>query len=272
MQVADLGSVQKTLLLPLWGRAVEAQKQNPMLVDEAAVRIVRDVGYDFSTITASMSFVTQLAWVVRCVHTDRTLRTLLSQYPEVTVVNLGCGLDTTFERVDNGRLQWFDLDLPDVIALRRTFIRESERRRFLSASLLNTNWLECVEHDRPVFFVALGVLYYIPEHHVKSLLTAIADTVPSSLLLFDACSQTGLQIANKRVIRDSGMSEDAKLVWAPEDPREIERWDKRIVLLESYPLFRGVKRGRSIKQKWGMFLSDTLGVMSMVHLRIGANV
>jgi hypothetical protein len=46
------------------------------------------------------------------------------------------------------------------------------------------------------------------------------------------------------------MGEDARLVWALDDPREIERWDKGIVLLEAYPLFRGAKRGRSIKQKW----------------------
>ena len=271
MQAADLGSVQKTLLLPLWGRAVETQKPNPVLIDEAAVRIMRDVGYDFSTITARMSFVSQLAWVARCVHADRTLRTFLDKHPEATVVNLGCGLDTTFERVDNGRVQWFDLDLPDVIALRRNFIGESERRRFLSASLLDTNWLACVNHGRPVFFVALGVLYYIAGPSVESLLTAIADCVPSSELLFDACSQTGLRIANKRVIQDGGMSEEAKLVWALEDPREVQRWDKRIELMESYRLFRGVKSGHTVKQMWGMFLSDALGVMSMVHLRIGAS-
>ena len=271
MQATDLGSVQKTLLLPLWGRAVETRKPNPMLLDEAAVRIIGDVGYDFSTIAARMSFVTQLAWVARCLHADRTLRALLSEHPEAAVVNLGCGLDTTFERVDNGRLRWFDLDLPDVIALRRLFICESERRRFVSASLLETNWLECLDREHLVFFLALGVLYYIQEDALKSLLTAIADAVPSSQLLFDACSQTGLRIANQRVIRDGGMSKDARLVWALENPREIEGWDKRIALLESYPLFRGVKRGRSFKEKWGMLMSDTLRVMSMVHLRIGAH-
>ena len=272
MQAADLEGVQKTLVLPLWGRAVETRKPNPMLVDEAAARIVRDAGYDFSTIAARMSFITQLAWVVRCVHTDRTLRAFLERYPDATVVNLGCGLDTTFERVDNGRLQWFDLDLPDVIALRRRFIRESGRRRFLSASLLDANWLEGIDRDRPVFFAALGVFYYIPEDRLKAFLKAIADGVPAGELLFDACSEFGLRTANKRVIRDGGMSEDARLVWALEDPRELERWDERIGLLKSYPLFRGMKRGRSLKEKWGMLMSDKLRVMSMVHLRVGAGV
>jgi len=272
MQVADLGSVQKTLLLPLWGRAVETRKPNPMLVDEAAVRIVDDVGYDFSTIAARMSPITQMAWVVRCVHTDRALREFLARHPDATVVNLGCGLDTTFERVDNGRVQWFDLDLPDVIGLRRRFIHEGDRRRFLSSSMLDTSWLECVDRKRPLFFTALGVFYYIPEHRLKPFLKTLADTVPAGELLFDACSATGLRIANKRVIRDGGMSESAALVWSIEDPRDIERWDERIALMESYPLFRGMKHGRNLKQKWGMLMSDALHIMSMVRLQIGARI
>lgn len=270
MRLADLGSVQKTLVLPLWGRAVETRKRNPMLVDEAAVRIMEDLDYDFSTIAAKMSPITQMAWVVRCVHTDRTLREFLARHPDGAVVNLGCGLDTTFERVDNGRVQWFDLDLPDVIALRRIFIQESERRRFLSLSLLDTSWLERVDRSRPLFFVALGVLYYIPETHLKIFLKTVANTVSAGELLFDACSGTGLRIANKRVIRDSGMGESAALVWPLDDPHEITQWDGRIVPMEFYPLFRGMKKGRSLKQKWGMLLSDTLRVMSMVRLRIGA--
>ncbi|HTS64114.1 MAG TPA: class I SAM-dependent methyltransferase [Candidatus Acidoferrales bacterium] len=272
MQVADLGSVQKTLLLPLWGRAVESRKPHPMLVDETAVRIAGEIGYDFSTIAAGMSPITQMAWVVRCVHTDRTVREFLARCPDATVVNLGCGLDTTFERVDNGRVRWFDLDLPDVIGLRRRFIHESERRRFLASSLLETSWLESVDRGRPMFFAALGVLYYIPEDRLRAFLKTIAGAIPAGELLFDACSATGLRIANQRVIRAGGMSESAALVWSIEDARELERWDERIGLMESYPLFRGMKHGRSLKQKWGMFMADTLRVMSMVRLRVGAGI
>jgi len=73
------------------------------------------------------------------------------------------------------------------------------------------------------------------------------------------------------VIRDGGMSESAALVWSLDDPREIERWDPRIALMEAYPLFRGMKYG-NLKQKWGMLMSDALHIMSMVHLRIGARI
>jgi O-methyltransferase involved in polyketide biosynthesis len=271
MSATELGSVQKTLFLPLWGRAVETRKPNPLLVDDTAIRIIDKVGYDFSTIAERMSFVSQLAWVVRSLHTDRALRTFLAQYPEATVVNLGCGLDTTFERVDNGRVQWLDLDLPDVIALRRQFIEETDRRRFIASSLLDTDWLRGLNVDGPLFFAAMGVLYYIREHELRSFLKTLADKFEMSELLFDACSAFGLRTANRRVIRDGGMDESAILVWSLEKPVHLERWDQRITLIDAYPMFRGMKHGRSLKEKWGMLLSDTLRAMSMVHLRIGAS-
>src|SRR5215468_8482667 len=110
MTARELRSVQKTLLLPLWGRAVEARKARPFLLDATADRIITGIDYDFSAIARNISYITRLARIARSLHTDRTTRTFLDRHPEATVVNLGCGLDTTFERVDNGRLRWFDLD------------------------------------------------------------------------------------------------------------------------------------------------------------------
>jgi O-methyltransferase involved in polyketide biosynthesis len=116
--------VQKTLLLPLWGRAVETRKSHPLLEDRAAARIIDSIDYDFSTIAGNINPVTQYAWIARSIHIDRTIRRFLRDYPKATVVNLGCGLDTTYDRVDNGSLHWYDLDLPDVIELRRRFVQE----------------------------------------------------------------------------------------------------------------------------------------------------
>jgi O-methyltransferase involved in polyketide biosynthesis len=160
---AALGSIQKTLLLPLWGRAVETNKPRPLLTDPMAVRIVDSIDYDFSTIAANISFVTQLAWIARSLHIDRTVREFLQQQPAATIVNLGCGLDTTFERVDNGRLSWIDLDLPDVIALRRQYVCEEQRRKFIACSMLDETWMDHVTNNSCVLFVAAGVLYYFEE-------------------------------------------------------------------------------------------------------------
>jgi len=134
------GSVQETLLLPLWGRAVETQKKNPRLIDQKAVSIINDLPYDFVSMAKNIPKITQLSWVARCKYFDKQVTEFLQKRPDGTIVNIGCGFDTTFDRVDNGKVQWFDLDLPDVIDLRKKYIPESERRRTIAKSVLDKSW------------------------------------------------------------------------------------------------------------------------------------
>ena len=84
-------------------------------------------------LTDNLSDLTQMAWIMRSLCIDETVRIFLEKYPQGTIVNIGCGLDTTFDRIDNGTVRWYDLDLPDVIELRRQFIGETERRSYYSA-------------------------------------------------------------------------------------------------------------------------------------------
>jgi O-methyltransferase involved in polyketide biosynthesis len=270
MPTADavkLGSVQQTLLLPLWGRAIESQKARPMLIDGEAVRIIQSIPYDFSQIAAKTSFVSQLAWIVRSLHIDRATRAFLGRHPAAIVANLGCGLDTTYERVDNGAVTWYDIDLPDVIELRNAYLQPTSRRKFVSCSILEDGWVQDLKGRSPVLFIAAGVLYYFEENQVRTLLHKLADRFPGGELVFDACSPQGLKIANQRVIEDTGMSSDARLKWGLNRAAELHTWDSRITVLAEYPLFRGMKSGLSLREKWGTFLSDTLRIMSMVHLR-----
>jgi len=269
MPASELGSVQKTLLLPLWGRAIETAKPRPLLVDDTAARIISAIDYDFSTIARNTSIITQLCWVVRSLHTDRTIREFLSAQPDATIVNLGCGLDTTFERVDNGRVSWYDLDLPDVIRLRRNYIPESERRRFIAQSLLEKGWFDQLGGADSVLFIASGVLYYFEENQVRELFIRLADRFPGSEIFFDACSPRGMRMANRRVIQAGGMDAAAILRWGIQRPKEMESWDSRIAVLADYPMFRRMRRGLTLRERWGTLMSDWLGIMSMVHARLG---
>lgn len=118
-----------------------------------------------------------------------------------------------------------------------------------------------------VLFIAAGVLYYFEEGQVMTLLNRLAGRFPGSELVFDACSLRGIRIANRRVIQDAGMDASAQLKWGIGGAVELQDWDRRITVLDEYPMFRGLKRGFSLKEKWGTFLSDALHMMSMVHLR-----
>ena len=85
----ELGEVQKTLFLPLWGRAEESKKQKPLLVDETAVRIIEQVNFDFSQFTQNIDDISQIAWIKRSLFCDQVINEFLEKYPEGTIVISG---------------------------------------------------------------------------------------------------------------------------------------------------------------------------------------
>ncbi len=211
-----LNDVQTTLLLPLWGRAVETKKINPLLVDKSASEIIGKLNYDFSTFAENIHPITQFEWVARSIHIDLTIKEFLNRYPKATILNIGCGLDTTFERVDNGRMYWYDLDLPEVIELRKKFILEEGRRKFISQSFLDDSWFGELHIEENILFIAAGVMYYFSEAEIKGIFNKISSCFPGSEFVFDAASSFGVKVANQKVIRNSGLNERAFLKWGLE--------------------------------------------------------
>ncbi len=264
----ELKDVQETLLLPLWGRAQETLRANPLLRDETALAITRKIDYDFATITRNISEISRNAWIVRSLHIDRAVTRFLGKHPRATVVNLGCGLDTTFERVDNGQIQWYDLDLPAVIELRRRFIPESPRRHLLTSSLLDESWFQQIGVNDGLFLIAAGVLYYFTEDQIQTLLRRMAAFFSSYELIFDAASPLGVKVANRQVIKAGGMAETAILQWGIQNAKTIATWDRRFRIVESYPMFYQMKRKFPGKTKRGLWMSDMLKIMYMVQLQV----
>ena len=110
-----LSGVAETLLIPLYNRAMESQRPDAIMKDEKAVALVTQMSYDFAQVRkVRMSEGNKVARIMLTREIDRYAREFLSRHPEAVVVHIGCGLDSRFERVDNGRVEWYDLDLPDV--------------------------------------------------------------------------------------------------------------------------------------------------------------
>ena len=135
----QLGDVEVTAMIPLMNRATETQRKHPRVRDEKAVEIVETLGVK----TAKYDkLVTHECVVARTIMFDEALRDLIALYPDATVVNLGCGLDNRFARVDNGRIRWYDLDLPDSIEVRRKVFSDTGRRTMLPVSVLDASVYE----------------------------------------------------------------------------------------------------------------------------------
>jgi O-methyltransferase involved in polyketide biosynthesis len=246
----ELGSVQQTLFFPLLARARETGSRRPLLSDPKAVELVRAIDFDLATFKTPMRFLV----VIRTMILDSWIRQFLSEHPQGTVVELGTGLNTRFERTDNGSVHWIDLDLPDTTELRRRFFADTDRRRMLAASLTDEDWLAEVEQlPGPYFFVSDGVLVYLREEEVTSTLARVAARFPGSRLAFDTYPQAALKWEHKMAAK-RGV---ALWQWACDDPRTLERVGLR--LLESATITRppaGVRAALPARFRYFLPLAD----------------
>ncbi len=264
------GTVEETLLLPLWGRAHETRQDKPRLVDYKAVEIIDRIDYDFATIEKTQSM-SQHGWVARSLHTDKLASAFIERYPEASIVNIGCGLDTTFSRIDNGRIMFYELDLPEVIALRKNFIDESERHKSIASSFLDTAWFTDINTDNGLLFLAGGVFCYFTEEQIKDFFIKLADTFKECELYFDVLSPMGMKVARKQVLKRGGMGGiSIDEGWALKPVKKLETWDNRFTVIAATPMYQGMLGGLPMSTKLLFALTNILGVCHMVHLRIAS--
>ena len=230
-QRVELGAVQRTLFIPLAARARETTRRRPVLRDPKAVEMVESIDFDIAAYARGWGggFIT----VHRTLIFDWWVRQFLAEHPAGTVVELGIGLNTRFERTDNGTVHWIDLDLPDTIALRRRFFADTDRRQMVAASLLDEDWMPPVDQSPgPYFFVSDGVLTYLAEDAVTSTLERIARRFPGALLAFDTYSRSAMDMQHKMAAK----RDIARWQWACDDPRSLARLGLRV--LESAAITR----------------------------------
>jgi len=217
---------QETLLIPLYAKA----QDNPVLNDPKARQILDGVEYDFSSLKIPQK--TAVTLRIRAKQLDAYTSEFIAAHPDALILHLGCGLDSRCLRVPRAETLWFDLDMPDVIELRRKFYPESDTYRMIASSVTDLDWVEQVStQGRPVFVVAEGLLMYLHESDVRDLILCLRDKFPGCHLVFDAFSRlTADRIRAHPSLQKTG----AAIHWGIDDPREIEGWAQGIRLKEEW--------------------------------------
>jgi len=234
----DLSGVAETLLIPLYNRAMESQRADAIMKDEKAVALVTQMTHDFDQVRKiRMAEGNKVARIMLTREMDRYARDFLSRHPEAVVVHIGCGLESRFERVDNGRVEWYDLDLPDVIRLRRKFIGdEGERYHLLGCSVLEDVWLEAVKvhSQRPFLFLAENVFVYFMEAQVKALVLRLRDHFPGAELVFDGWTPFFVWLGNRQL---SSSKFAGLLHWGFWRSQALEGWGEGVHMLGQWGFF-----------------------------------
>ena len=263
----ELGDIQRTLFMPVWARAVETQKKNPILIDYTAVKIIDSVDFDFSPMFQNVPEISQIAWIARCMRFDLIVKDFIQKHPFGTIVNIGCGLDTSYERINDLSILWYDLDLPDVIDLKKRFLSETENRKFIAGSFIENDWFDDISIIDKVLFISTGVFVYFEEPTIKEFIIRITDRFRDSEMFFDVTSPKGVEIANQ-VIQKSGLDSRSFFKWGLTDKGIIQSWDSRINLLETYHTYKIDGLALSEDNEQIAKISDSLDIQYMIHLNI----
>jgi O-methyltransferase involved in polyketide biosynthesis len=236
-------SVQETMLIPLWGRATYSRLYPELLVDPRAEEIIARIDYDYSKIEKALGEYGGIGYLVRARRFDESISRYLTDHPRATVVNLGCGLDTTFSRVDNGQIRWVNIDLDDAISFRKKLIPEPDRSTCLSRSAFDLGWLDEVgfDPDKGIFIIAGGLFMYFEEREVRALFTAMADRFPGGEIHFDTMPKLGTIFINRR-LKGTGVPL-MKLALGIRNPqRQLRKWSTKLKVVESCAFYHGVPR------------------------------
>jgi O-methyltransferase involved in polyketide biosynthesis len=265
----DSNSVVDTLFITLYVRAMESQRPDALMKDEKAVALMNQLDYDFSLIKqVRMDEADKVTLILRNREFDSYARNFLARCPDAVVVHIGCGLDSRFERVDNGKVEWYDLDLPQVIELRQKYLGgEGARYHHLAYSAFDPAWLDRVSiHGlRPFLFLAEGVFMYFREVQVKFLFLALRDRFPGAELVFDAFTPYLVRMNN---LRFALTRYGARYDWGLKRGRDLENWAPGICLLGQWSYFDRPEP-RLANMRWVRHIPFLARVMSIFHYRLG---
>jgi O-methyltransferase involved in polyketide biosynthesis len=349
-----LSSISRSMLLCLWGRAQLSKKYSSLFYDGKAIELVEKIDYDDLAADEPSSEGLELSFfhiakkldlpefgliTLRARQFDEMAKKYIAEHPRASVVNLGAGLDTTFYRVDNGLINWYDLDLPAVIGVRRQLLPEPDRVTYIAKSIFDPSWCKDVGHtEEGVFMMAGGVFHWFEESQVKQFFSMLADNFDGGEIVFNVISRldrlggwadvlsseqrdavkaamfdtirkwwknapqdqkqklndtiTALDLPTKPesetwsdfeawwnqlsdketvdVIRDLSESfRSGADVWTLEDAREIEKWDRRITVIEQVSTFKDIPPD-SLDPDVRRFMeySDESAVSSIVRVRV----
>ncbi len=218
-----LSGIAETLLIPLWARAVETMRPDAILRDPIALEILDRIDYDFSKFEGA--WMTQTGIAVRTKLLDEATSAFMEANPEGVVINLGAGFSTRFSRIDNGSILWYEVDLPDVIALRRRFFRRTRRYRCIAGSVTEPSTLERISEGRqPVMILAEGLLMYFPEADVRSLCESLPKRFPGAQMLLEMLAPVSLGMGKYDPCVSQVAGGSLEFRWTLRDCRKMESW------------------------------------------------
>ena len=232
----NLEGVPETLLIPLWARAVESKQPHPIIKDEKTIEIMDKIEYNFSKF--DNEWPTQVSIAIRTEILDNATKTFTKKYTDAVIINIGCGLDTRFSRLDNGKIRWYDLDLPEPIRIRKQFFDETDRYKMIGQSVFDYSWIDDIKiSNEPVLIIAEGILMYFNEQEVKGLINKLVTAFKGAEMLLETIPLSLVKQSKNQNLIKNQYQINAQFQWGTKRGKDIEKLDGGIKFIEEWHYF-----------------------------------
>lgn len=243
MENINLQGVPETMLQTLYARAAHSKRPDRKFYDAKAIEIMEQMDYDFSK--AEKDIAMSAGVIARTILLDKMVSRFVKENPKGTVVNIACGLDTRFYRVDNGSIRWYNLDLPETIAVRRRFLTETGRVSMIAKSAMDETWADDIdETEGRTLIVMEGLVMYLTEADVKQILSIIDRRFRSAKVIMETMSPWIAKHMKEKSIEATR----AKFTWGLKSGKDLKTlapgftWVGDVSLTEGmqviYPVYR----------------------------------
>lgn len=269
----EKNTVRETLVIPLYARKMCSELFPDLYCDETAVHLIDKIDYDFSAVSEKSGSLMQkfgfLEVAVRQNDIAFEIRDYLKTHPNAAVVNLGCGLDNTGRSCDNGSCKIYNLDFPDVIAVRDALLPVGEREENVPCDLNNTEWFDKIDASGGAVFFASGVFYYFLRKQVKWLVQAMAKAFPGGRLVFDAAGKTAVKLIAKTWLKTAEIQDVNAYFFVSDAQKELSLWDSNMsVSSRGYMLGYSDLKDLSVGKIFRLLAKIGDGMMKMKIVRL----
>lgn len=225
----QLTQEKETLLIPLYGKAIDCDKPHSILHDTEAKNVVSQLDYDFKQLKIQNKTNTMMCLRAKLI--DDLTEDYLKLHPGTTVLHLGCGLDSRCLRIDTHEADWYDVDFEEVISLRQEFFPKKEHYHLVPSSVTERAWIEPLPSAQGnALVLAEGLFMYLKESEIKALLTNLRNQLGPYHLIFDAYSTlTAKNVKNHPSLKRTG----AVIHWGIDQPTDMNEWQIGLVYIES---------------------------------------
>ena len=265
--------LQSTMISTLWARAVYSKLYPEILDDKKSRKMIKRVYDDyplakieFENLHEIVDEFLGLSIIIRAKVFDDFIKKFIMKFPRASIVNLGCGLDTTFYRIDNGTIDWYDLDLPETIKYRNTVISPAQRCFSIANSIFDYSWMNEIHYEKEngILFISGGLFYYFEERKVSELIMKMSIHFKGGELIFDNFSGLGNIILNRK-LRETGV----KYKFSMGNPKkQLDKWSNKITIIDWFSYYSKISYNPKWKFKTRMMmkLTDLLNLGNFIHI------